>query len=108
MNCNDCGGFLPRECTCSAFGGRADRGMFTPDPMNLPLPCDITVGGGTFRKGVKLITFVEAARRWHREAFPDFYTLTDEQKAANLAALQGNGGVLGTPAPHVLKKDADE
>lgn len=66
------------------------------DPMCKPLPCDITVGGATFRKGVRLGTFVEAARRWHREAHPDFYTLTDEQKAANLARLQGVDGVEGS------------
>lgn len=58
------------------------------DPMNQPLPCDVKVGAITFRKGVKLGTFVMAAQRWHREAFPDFYTLTDEQKAENLARLQ--------------------
>lgn len=51
------------------------------------LPHDITVGGATFRKGVKLSTFVLAAQGWHREAHPKFYTLTDEQKADNLASL---------------------
>lgn len=25
MNCNDCGGFLPRGCECSPFGGRKTR-----------------------------------------------------------------------------------
>jgi hypothetical protein len=59
------------------------------DPMNTPLPCDIRVGGATFRKGVSLGTFAEAARRWHREAFPAGYELTDEHKAANRARLQG-------------------
>jgi hypothetical protein len=59
------------------------------DPLNTPLPCDVKVGGGTFRKGVKLGTFVEAARRWHNLAYPELATLTDEQKAENLAKLQG-------------------
>lgn len=63
------------------------------DPMNTPLPADVKVGHTTFRKGVSLRIFVEAARRWHREAFPEGYILTDEQKAANLARLQGKHGV---------------
>jgi hypothetical protein len=66
------------------------------DPMNTPLPCDVKVGHTTFRKGVKLGTFVTAAQHWHREAFPEGYELTDEQKAANLARLQGKDGVPGT------------
>jgi hypothetical protein len=59
------------------------------DALDVPLPADVVVGGATFRKGVSLLTFVMAARRWHREACPEFYTLTAEQKAANLAYLQG-------------------
>jgi hypothetical protein len=58
------------------------------EPFDMPLPCDVKVGAVTFRKGVRLGTFVDAARRWHREAFPEGYTLTAEQKAANLARLQ--------------------
>lgn len=69
------------------------------------LPYDVKVGGGTFRKGVALSTFIEAARRWHREAFPDFYTLTDEDKARNLARLMNVG--VTTPAMHVDTKVCD-
>jgi hypothetical protein len=73
------------------------RALFTAncrsDPMNTPLPADVKVGHTTFSKGVKLGIFVDAARRWHREAFPEGYTLTDEEKAANLARLQGKVGV---------------
>lgn len=72
--------------------GCAGRANCKSDPMNTPLPCDVKIGATTFRKGVKLGTFVLAAQHWHREAFPDFYTLTDEQKAANLARLQGKAG----------------
>ena len=61
------------------------------------LPHDVTVGGTTFRKGVRLSTFILAAQRWHREAFPDAYLLTAEQKDENLAALQS-----GQPMPHQL------
>ncbi len=60
----------------------------TVDPMDTPLPCSVTVGGTTFGKGVALRTFVLAAQRWHREAFPEFYTLTPEQKAENFDRLQ--------------------
>lgn len=76
------------------------------DPaLEIPLPCDVKVGGATFRKGVSLATFVMAARRWHREAFPEGYTLTPEQKAENLAILQGKA-----PAPAVddLQRELDE
>ena len=36
----------------------------TTDPLDTPLPCDIVLGSCTFRQGVSLRTFVEAARRW--------------------------------------------
>lgn len=69
------------------------------DPLDIPLPCAVTVGHIPFRQGVSLATFVLAARRWHREAFPEAYELTEEQRALNLANWQalaavGDGGVL--------------
>jgi hypothetical protein len=64
---------------------RAGTNQFTTEAR---LPYDVKVGGTTFRKGVALETFIEAARHWHRHAFPEGYALTDEQKAANLARLQ--------------------
>jgi hypothetical protein len=57
------------------------------------LPYDVVVGGNTFRQGVKLSTFILAAKGWHRSAYADGYALTDEQKAANLRQLQ----LLATP-----------
>lgn len=36
----------------------------TTDPLDMELPCEIRVPGMRFSKGVKLRTFVEAARRW--------------------------------------------
>ncbi len=51
------------------------------------LPYDVVVGGNTFRKGVRLSTFIHAAQYWHRTAFTELYELTDEQRTANLAAL---------------------
>lgn len=73
--------------------GASDLGRTAPVAKAEPtLPYDITVGGGTFRKGVKLSTFVMAAQAWHRQADPKFYTLTDEDKAKNLRRLQGAAG----------------
>lgn len=70
--------------------GASDLGRTAPAaPQEATLPYDITAGGGTFRKGVKLSTFVMAAQAWHRQANPKFYTLTDEDKAENLRKLQG-------------------
>ena len=40
----------------------------TTDPLDMELPCDIQMPGVRFGKGVKLRTFVEAARRWKRMA----------------------------------------
>ena len=89
----------PRHPNCiHPLCGCAGTANCEADPMNTPLPCDVVVGGGTFNKGVKLGTFVKAAQRWHQAAHPDFYTLTDAEKAANLARLQ-------VPAPGVPPTD---
>lgn len=81
--------------------GCAGRTYCKSDPMNTPLPCDVSVDGVTFRKGVPLRTFVEAATRWRREAFGP--PPTADEAAANLALLQGfkdaatcrDGGLCG-------------
>jgi hypothetical protein len=93
------GGNSPSAIYCAMIAA-APAAALSPVAAPLPaeptrLPYDVKVGAATFRKGVALDTFIEAARRWHREAFPDYYTLTDEQKAANLAILQG----AATPVP---------
>lgn len=93
----------PGTDPATAAAIRASLGV---DPaLEIPLPCDVKVGGATFRKGVSLATFVMAARRWHREAFPEGYNLTPEQKAENLAILQGKA-----PAPAMgdLQRELDE
>jgi hypothetical protein len=41
------------------------------DPMNTPLPCDIKIGGGTMRKGVRLGTLVLRMEALHKAAFGD-------------------------------------
>ncbi|MGJ7497508.1 hypothetical protein ACSFA8_20870 [Variovorax sp. RT4R15] len=51
------------------------------------LPHDVVVGHATFRKGVKLSTFILAAQGWHRVAYADVYALTAEQKAENFRRL---------------------
>jgi hypothetical protein len=40
----------------------------TSDPLDTPLPCDITVGAGTMRKGVKLKTLVARMQVLHKMA----------------------------------------
>lgn len=40
----------------------------TDDPLDIPLPCEITINHITFDQGVSLRTFVNAAQRWHDEA----------------------------------------
>jgi hypothetical protein len=94
--------YTPRKHMREAIADAdAIMGKYYPRPapqlgeLDVPLPCDVRVGHTTFRKGVKLNTFIEAARRWHREAFPDGYLLTPEQKTENLAALQSC-----RPLPH--------
>lgn len=59
------------------------------DPTEHKLPYDVTVGAVTFRSGVSLETFVNAAKRWHRAAYPQSYELTQEQKDANFSKLTG-------------------
>lgn len=49
------------------------------DPMDWPLPCDVTVGAGTMRKGVSLRTLVMRMEVLHRMAM---------KNAAPAAALQ--------------------
>ena len=41
-------------------------------PLDTPLPCDIEIGAVHFGKGVKLSTFIEAARRWYGLAAQHF------------------------------------
>ena len=62
------------------------------------LPYDVIVGGNTFRKGVSFAAFVLAAQNWHREAYPQSYNLTQEQKDENFARLiTPGGGAPGDP-----------
>lgn len=38
------------------------------DPLDTPLPCDVTIAHITFRKGCTLRTLLSAATRWHADA----------------------------------------
>jgi hypothetical protein len=49
MNCNDCGGFLPRGCECSPFGGRR-----TQPPVKLVEGPPREIGQGLDRFGEHL------------------------------------------------------
>lgn len=89
-----------RGLDAAKAAGQSEPSLNDFPELEVGLPCNVKVGATTFRKGVKLRTLVEAARRWHREAFPDFYALTKEDKAENLARLQGLAA-----APAVVQGD---
>lgn len=57
-------------------------GSVPDDPLDTPLPCDITVGAVTIRKGVKLRTLVTRMESLHRMARKAFPEVTPEQRAA--------------------------
>ena len=57
----------------------------TSDPLDTPLPCDIALGSCTFRQGVSLRTFVEAAKRWREQARRS--TLTEMGEIAELGSF---------------------
>lgn len=73
-----------REAVSVNLSSEVDQVQEQVEPV---LPEDVVVGGNTFRKGVRLSTFITAAKAWHRVAYPETYDLTDEQRAANLARL---------------------
>ena len=63
----------------------AEAILTTPTPATTPetewvkLPHDVVINGGmTFRKGVKLSTFIKAAERWHREAMKQYAGISKE------------------------------
>lgn len=62
------------------------------DPMDWPLPCDVTVGHGTMRKGVALRTLVLRMKGLYKMATgndaDEVAARTPEQRAELLAALQ--------------------
>lgn len=77
------------DCYCNDWTAATPSQDLTPGGSGeARLPHDVKVGHTTFRKGVTLSTFVDAARRWHRAAYPEGYDLSDEQKAENLRRLQ--------------------
>ena len=76
--------------------------LFTHPASKPELPYDVVVGGNTFRKGVSLDTFVMAAKRWHKDAYPMTYELSQEQKDANLNAL-----LLSVAQPSKLGQGVD-
>lgn len=46
-----------------------DFDLTTASEADAKLPFDVEIGHTRFRKGVKLITFIAAARRWYDTAF---------------------------------------
>jgi hypothetical protein len=71
------------------------------DPMDTPLPCDVTVGHGTHRKGTRLGSLVARMKMLHEAAFGP--APTPEAAARNLAILQG-----AAPEPAAALTDAKD
>lgn len=61
-------------------------GQKPDDPMDWPLPCDVTVGAGTMRKGVKLRTLVLRMTVLHEMAMGKRWSPTLEAAAEKIAA----------------------
>jgi hypothetical protein len=74
-----------------------------PDPMETPLPCDVTVGHGTMRKGVPLRALVARTKVLYEMALgekaDDVAALTPEQRAQRFAAFQSELAAAGESAP---------
>lgn len=71
------------------------------DPMDWPLPCDVTVGHGTVGKGVKLRTLVLRMKALYKVATgndaDEVAARTPEQRATLLAAFQSQ--IAAAPKP---------
>lgn len=59
------------------------------DPLDTPLPCDITVGAGTMRAGVPLRTLVARMKVWHDMAMES--PLAQRAAAGPLVATAADG-----------------
>lgn len=60
----------------------SNAGAAPADPMDWPLPCDVTVGAGTIKKGCKLRTLVSRMESLHRMAVEGLPKVTQEQRDA--------------------------
>jgi hypothetical protein len=65
------------------------------DPMDWPIPCDITTGACTIRKGCKLRTVVTRMESLQRMATAALPKLSPEERQANWEALKA----LAAPSP---------
>ena len=94
-----------------AFASRHPERMKTPDttptsptpaeaadPMDWPLPCDVTVGHGTMRKGVKLRTLVTRMKVLYQMA-----TGTDADEVANRTPEQRQALFDASPLGQLAK-----
>lgn len=78
------------------------------DPMDWPLPCDVTVGHGTMRKGVSLRTLVARMKMLYEMATgnnaDEVANRTPEQRTALLEAFRAQVGAAPQPP---AAEDAD-
>lgn len=83
-----------------------------PDPLDTPLPCDITVGHGTMRKGVKLRTLVHRMKVLYQLATgfnaDEMASRTLQERQAALARITDPAGApkLQLTAMEALALDA--
>ncbi|UXC19120.1 hypothetical protein [Comamonas squillarum] len=79
-----------------AYAAQAVAAQTPADPMNWPLPCDVTVGHGTMRKGVKLSTLVLRMKALYKmatgEDADEVAARSPEVRARMLAAFQAQVG----------------
>lgn len=72
------------------------------DPMNWPLPCDITVGHGTMRKGVKLSTLVRRMKVLYKMA-----TGLDADEVANRSPEERQAIFDASPLSQFARRDGE-
>ena len=72
------------------------------DPMDWPLPCDITVGHGTMRKGVKLSTLVRRMKVLYKMA-----TGLDADEVANRSPEERQAIFDASPLSQFARRDGE-
>ena len=72
------------------------------DPMDWPLPCDVTVGHGTMRKGVKLSTLVRRMKVLYKMA-----TGLDADEVANRSPEERQAIFDASPLSQFARRDGE-
>lgn len=64
-----------------------------PDPLDIPLPAEVRLPGAVFGKGVSLLIFIGAARRW--KALADEAARRDLPEPRTCPKCGASVGLLG-------------